>query len=145
MTRCQQISKLLSAGTEEILHTCRRARRGRSPTAHTARCAPRGPDNNKVTEAWGSGEEKVVRKNFELLLNAGLSEEQPKDPDLRWCSHSQNSLGQGMEGVFKKFYPPPSCKVPLRSGNSINDAGQRRCRKYWEWATAPPHRRRHTS
>ena len=26
---------------------------------------------NKVMKAWGSGDEKVVSKNFELLFNAG--------------------------------------------------------------------------
>ena len=33
---------------------------------------------NKVMKVWGSGEHKVVGKNFELLFNAGLSEEQAK-------------------------------------------------------------------
>ena len=45
---------------------------------------------NKVMKAWGSGDEKVVAKNFELLFNAARSEEQAKDPALprRWQSKS---------------------------------------------------------
>ena len=35
---------------------------------------------NKVMKAWGSGDEKVVAKNFELLFNAARSEDQAKDP-----------------------------------------------------------------
>ena len=31
---------------------------------------------NKVMKAWGSSEEKLVGNKFELLFNAGLSEEQ---------------------------------------------------------------------
>ena len=34
----------------------------------------------KVMRAWGSGDEKVVGKIFELLFNAGSSEEQARDP-----------------------------------------------------------------
>ena len=47
----------------------------------------------KVMKAWGNGDEKVVNKSFELLFNAGLSEEQAKDPSLprRW--QSKGSLG----------------------------------------------------
>ena len=37
-----------SAGTEEIPHTCRRAQRGPSPTARTARCAPQGATGNNA-------------------------------------------------------------------------------------------------
>ena len=37
---------------------------------------------NKVMKAWGTGDEKVVAKNFELLFNAARSEEQAKDPAL---------------------------------------------------------------
>ena len=32
--------------------------------------------------AWGSGDKKVVAKNFELLFNAARSEDQAKDPEL---------------------------------------------------------------
>ena len=35
--------------------------------------------SNKVMKAWGSGDEKVVAKNFELLFNSGRSEEQARD------------------------------------------------------------------
>ena len=72
----------------------------------------------KETRAWGSGDEKVVGKIFELLFNAGLSEEQVRDPALprRW--QSKGLLGQG-GGLFNKFHPPPpSWKVSLRSGTS---------------------------
>ena len=49
----------------------------------------------KVMRAWGSGDEKVVGKISELLFNAGLSEEQERDPPFprRW--QSKGSLGQG--------------------------------------------------
>ena len=36
-------------------------------------------------ESVGQLEDKVIGKNFELLFNAGLSEEQAKDPDLPRC------------------------------------------------------------
>ena len=57
---------------------------------------------NKVMKAWGSGDEKVVAKNFEVLFNAGRSEDQARDPELalRWQSKSSP--------------PPPSPKVSLR-------------------------------
>ena len=62
----------------------------------------------KVMRAWGSGDEKVVGENFELLFNAGLSEEQARDPALPRRRQSKGSLGHGL-GVplFKKFHPPP--------------------------------------
>ena len=74
----------------------------------------------KVMRAWGSGDEKVVAKNFELLFNAGRSEEQARDPDLPRCWQSKGSLGLrvGGGGLFKKFQPPPSWKVSLRLGSS---------------------------
>ena len=53
---------------------------------------------NKVMKAWGSGDEKVVAKNFELLFNAARSEEQAKDPAL-------GSLTD-MWGT-----PPPLCEI----------------------------------
>ena len=72
---------------------------------------------NKVMRAWGSGDEKVVGKNFELLFNAGPSEEQARDLELprRW--HSKSLLGQG-RGLFKKFHPPPPLvESVLEAGN----------------------------
>ena len=53
---------------------------------------------NKVMKAWGSGDEKVVAKNFELLFNAARSEEQAKDHALprRW--QSKSTLGSGVGG-----------------------------------------------
>ena len=68
---------------------------------------------NKVMKAWGSGDEKVVAKNFELLFNAARSEEQAKDPGLprRW--QSKSTLGSGVGGpVFKKFHPHLTESVP---------------------------------
>ena len=61
-----------------------------------------------MIKAWGSGDEKVAAKNFELLFNVGRSEDQARDPDppRRW--QSKSSLGQGVGGaLFKKFHPPP--------------------------------------
>ena len=68
---------------------------------------------NKVMKAWGSGDEKVVAKNFELLFNAARSEEQAKDPALprRW--QSKSALGSGVGGpLFKKFNPHLTESVP---------------------------------
>ena len=68
---------------------------------------------NKVMKAWGSGDEKVVAKNFELLFNAARSEQQAKDPRLprRWQRRS--SLGSGVGGpLFKTFYPHLIESVP---------------------------------
>ena len=67
----------------------------------------------KVMRARGSGDENVVEKIFELLFNAGLSEEQARDPALprRW--QSKRSLRQGVGGaLFKKFHPPLMESVP---------------------------------
>ena len=68
---------------------------------------------NKVMKAWGSGDEKVVAKNFELLFNTARSEEQAKDTGLprRW--QSKSTLGSGVGGpLFKKFHPPLTESVP---------------------------------
>ena len=68
---------------------------------------------NKVMKAWGSGDEKVVANNFELLFNAARSEEQAKDPTLprRW--QSKSTLGSGVGGpLFKKFHPHLTENVP---------------------------------
>ena len=62
----------------------------------------------KVMKAWGTGNEKVVAKNFELLFNAGLSEEQAKDPSLPRSWQSKGALRQGVgPPLLKKFHPPP--------------------------------------
>ena len=95
-------------------------------------------------KAWGSGDEKVVAKNFELLFNAARSEDQAKDPGLprRW--QSKSTLGSGVGGpLFKKFHPQPHRKCPWGWGPPPDDAGQRHCGECGEWAAAPPHRRRH--
>ena len=66
---------------------------------------------NKVMKAPGSGNEKVVAKNFELPFNAKRTEDQARDPELppRW----QSSLGSGVGGpLFKKFHPPLTESVP---------------------------------
>ena len=68
---------------------------------------------NKVIKAWGSGDEKLVAKNFELLFNAARSEEQAKDPTLprRW--QSKSTLASGVGGpLFKKFHPHLTESVP---------------------------------
>ena len=64
-------------------------------------------------KAWGSGDEKVVSKNFELLFNAFRSEDQARDPELprRW--QSKSTLGSGVGGpLFKKFHTPLTESVP---------------------------------
>ena len=58
-------------------------------------------------KGWGSGDEKVAAKKFELLFNAGRSEDWARDPNLprRW--QSKSLLGQGVGGgLLKKFQPP---------------------------------------
>ena len=68
---------------------------------------------NKVMKAWGSGDEKVVAKNFELLFNAARSEEQAKDPALPHRWQSKSTLGSGVGGpLFKKFHPHLTKSVP---------------------------------
>ena len=68
---------------------------------------------NKVMKAWGSGDEKVVAKHFELLFNAARSEEQAKDPGLPWRWQSKSNLGSGVGGpLFKKFHPHLTEGVP---------------------------------
>ena len=60
---------------------------------------------NKVMKAWGSGDEKVVSKNFELLFNASRSENQAR--------HLELPLGTGVGGpLFKKFHPHLTESVP---------------------------------
>ena len=64
-------------------------------------------------KAWGSGDEKVVTKNFQLLFNAARREDHAKDPELprRW--QSKSNLGSGVGGpLFKKFHPHLTESVP---------------------------------
>ena len=64
-------------------------------------------------KAWGSGDEKVVAKNFELLFNAARSEDQAKDPQLPRRGQSKSNLRSGVGGpLFKKFHPHLTESVP---------------------------------
>ena len=69
---------------------------------------------NKVMKVCGSGNEKVVSKNLELLFNASRCEDQARDlepPPRRW--QSKSTLGSGVGGpLFKKFQPHLSESVP---------------------------------
>ena len=68
---------------------------------------------NEVMRAWGTGDEKFVGKNFELLFNAGLSEEHARDGKLSRRWQSKSSLGKGVGGpLFKNFQPPLVESVP---------------------------------
>ena len=72
-----------------------------------------------MMKAWGSGDEKVVAKNFELLFNAARSEDQAKDPELprRW--QSKINLGSGVGGgLSSRSSTPTSPKVSLGLGTS---------------------------
>ena len=61
----------------------------------------------KVVKAWGSGDEKIVAKNYELLFNAERSEDQARDLDLPPALAKQKLAGEGGRGpLFKKFHPP---------------------------------------
>ena len=73
---------------------------------------------NTVMRARGSGDKKVMGKIFELLFDAGLSEEQARDPELPRCWQNKSSVGQGVGGGFSFHHPPPAWKVSLRSGTS---------------------------
>ena len=67
---------------------------------------------NKVMKAWGSGDEKVDAKIFELFFNA-RSEDQAKDPELSQHRQSKSNLGSGVGGpLFKKFHPHVTESVP---------------------------------
>ena len=69
--------------------------------------------SNKVMKAWGSGDEKVVSKNFEMLFNASRSEDQARDTELprRWKSKS--TLGSGVgRPLFEKYHPHLTESVP---------------------------------
>ena len=68
---------------------------------------------NKVMKVWGSGDGKVVSKNFELLFNDSRSEDKAWDPELprRW--QSKSTLGSGDGGpLLKKFHPHLTESVP---------------------------------
>ena len=69
---------------------------------------------NKVMKASGSGDEKVVAKNFELLFNVARSEDQAKDHELprRWQSKSNLGLGPGGPLFKKTFHPHLTESVP---------------------------------
>ena len=68
---------------------------------------------NKVMKAWGSGDEKVVAKIFELLFNAARSGDQAKDPQPPRHGQSKSNLGSGVGGpLLKKFHPHLTEIVP---------------------------------
>ena len=68
---------------------------------------------NKVMKEWGSGDEQVVAKNFELLFNDARSEEQAKDPALHRRWQSKSTLGSEVGGPrSKKFHPHLTETVP---------------------------------
>ena len=70
-------------------------------------------------KAWGSGDEKVVAKKFELLFNASRSEDEAKDRELprRW--QNKSTLGSGVGGgLSSRSSSPTSPKVSLRLGTS---------------------------
>ena len=56
---------------------------------------------NKVMKAWGSGDEKVVAKNFELLFNAGRGEDQAR---VGVAHHPMRGVGKvfSAEGAFTR-------------------------------------------
>ena len=70
-------------------------------------------------DRWGSGDEKLVARNFELLFNGWRSEDQAKDPDLPPALAKQKLAWAGGQGApFQEVPPPPSWKVSLRLGSS---------------------------
>ena len=92
---------------------------------------------NKVMKAWGTGDEKVVAKNLQLLFNARRSEDQARDTNLprRW--QSKSSLGSGVGGpLLKKFHSPLTSSVPHdRLGTSTQ---RRRAASSWRvWGVGP--------
>ena len=98
---------------------------------------------NKGVKALGSGDEKVVAKNFALLFNAAGVRSRPRilgSPGVG----KQEQLGVGGGGAsLLEVPPPPHRKCPSGWGPPPNDAGQRHCGECGGWAAAPPHRRRH--
>ena len=73
---------------------------------------------NKVMKACGSRDEKVVAKTFQLVFNAGRSEDVARQPALSRRWQSKSSLGSGVGGASFQDVPapPPSAKVSLRLG-----------------------------
>ena len=68
---------------------------------------------NKVMKVWGSGDEKVVSNNFELIFNAAWTEDQARDAKLPRCWQRKSTLGSGVGGpLLKKFHPHLTETVP---------------------------------
>ena len=68
---------------------------------------------NKVMKAWGSGDEKVVAKTFELLFNAGRSEDEARDPDP----------GVATPRFWTPTTPPTNCWPEARGGGGGGGGG----------------------
>ena len=81
---------------------------------------------NTVMKAWGSGEEKVLAKNFGLLFNTGRIEDRGRDLDLprRWQSRttpgsvSVASVARGSELAHTDVANRPEVLPPLDRDNS---------------------------
>ena len=75
---------------------------------------------NKMMKAWGSGDEKIVWENLELLFNASRSENQARDPELprRW--QSKSTLGRALGGRSSRSSTATSPKVSLGLGSSTH-------------------------
>ena len=72
-----------------------------------------------VMRVWGFGDEKVLGKFFELLFNAGRSQQQARDPEHPGRWQSKSSLPQGVGwGPLQEVPHTPLWKVSLRSGTS---------------------------
>ena len=69
-------------------------------------------------KAWGSGDEKVSAKNFELLFSAARSEEEAKDPALTGVGKARATWGRGWGGLSSRSSTPTSPKVSLGLGTS---------------------------
>ena len=63
----------------------------------------------KVMRVWGSGDEKVLGKIFELLFNTRRSEEQARDPDPPppGVGKAKAYRGGGGWAPFQEVPPPP--------------------------------------
>ena len=73
---------------------------------------------NKLMKAWGSGDEKVVASNFELLFNAAQSEEQDKILRSPAVGKARAPWGRGWGGPSSRSSTPTSPKVSLGLGTS---------------------------
>ena len=73
---------------------------------------------NKVMKAWGSSDEKVAAKNFELLFNAARSEEQAKILRSPAGGKARAPWGRGWGGLSSRSSTPTSPKVSLGLGTS---------------------------